>query len=182
MNKVLLKTSVISLLILMAAFSRLIPHPSNFTAIGAVAIFAGFLIPNRLLSFVIPMAAMYLSDLVINNLIYGTTDFIWFTEGTTWIYLGLIAHTLSAILFKRPTISNIAGASLSGAILFFLISNFGVWYGSGMYEKTLAGLSLCYTAALPFFGNVLAGNLIFCAVLFGAYFFLERKSPAFRAV
>ncbi|MBC7390905.1 MAG: hypothetical protein H7329_16980 [Opitutaceae bacterium] len=182
MNKDLLKTSVITLLILMAVFSRLIPHPSNFTAIGAIAIFSGFLIPNRLLSLIIPIAAMFISDLVINNLIYVSSDFVWVSSGIIWIYLGIIAHSLSAIIFEKPTISRIAGASLLGAILFFILSNFGVWVGSGMYEKSISGIVLCYTAALPFFGNVLAGNLIFSVVLFGVYFILERKSQAFRTV
>lgn len=182
MNKDLLKTSVITLLILITVFSRLIPHPSNFTAIGAVAIFAGFLLPNRFLSLFIPLAAMFVSDLVINNLVYPFPDFVWFSSGFIWIYLGIIAHTISALIFGKPTISGIAGSSISGAILFFILSNFGVWLGSGMYEKSLAGLAICYTAALPFFGNFLAGNIIFSAILFGVYFILERKSQAFRTV
>ncbi len=182
MNKDLLKTSVITILILMAIFSRLIPHPSNFTAIGAIAIFAGFLVPNRFLSFLIPITAMFISDLIINNLVYFSDNFVWFSSGIIWIYLGIMAHTLSALFFRKPNVFGIAGASLSGAILFFLLSNFGVWIGSGIYEKSTSGLMICYTAALPFFGNVLAGNLFFSAVLFGVYFILERKSHVFRTV
>ena len=180
MKKDLVQTSVVILMVLVAAFSRLIPHLPNFTAVGAMAIFAGFLIPNRIISIAIPLLAMWLSDLVINNIVYSSPDFMWLSPGFFWIYAGLFAHTVFAWLFRKPHISGIAGASLAGAVTFFLLSNFGVWSGSAMYEKTSEGLISCYTAALPFFGNMLAGNLIFSAILFGIYFILAKQSQTFR--
>jgi hypothetical protein len=115
----------------------------------------------------------------LNNIIYATYNpsFAWFSEGFVWIYLGILANSFSGwFLASNKKVSGIAGASALGAILFFILSNFGVWIGSGMYSKTLDGFVLCYTAALPFFGNTLSGNLFFSLVLFGSYYLLEKKT------
>ena len=182
MKKELIKNLVIVLLIFIAALSRLIPHPSNFTALGAIAIFSAFLIENRLLALLIPVVAMYVSDLILNNIIYSSSEFIWFTSGAAWIYLGMISHSFIAWILRKPSTSAIAVTSLAGAIAFFLLSNFGVWLGSGMYERTSQGLTKCYIAALPFFGNVLASNLIFSCFLFAVYFILEKRTESFQTI
>ena len=74
----------------------------------------------------------------------------------------------------------IGGAALASAVLFFVVTNFGVWATSGMYPPTFAGLQACYVAALPFFQNSLAGDLFFAAVLFGGFALAERSLPALR--
>lgn len=173
------KLIIISGLVLLAAFSRLIPHPNNFTAIGALAIFGAFSIPNRWLSASLPLVAMWVSDLVINNVIYATpqSSFVWFSEGFIWIYLGVLSHSFASwVAVSNVKAINIASSSLWGAIAFFILSNFGVWAGSSMYPPTFNGLAACFVAAIPFFGNVLVSNLFFSLVLFGTYFLLEKKT------
>ena len=172
------KTLTITFLVLLAAFSRLAPHPSNFTAIGALAIFAAAIIPNKFLSSLLPLAAMWLSDLAMNNLVYREyyPSFVWFSPGFFWIYAGVFAHNISAwFTIKKVNITSVSGTSVLGATFFFILSNFGVWLGSGRYPTTSEGLLRCYVAALPFFGNMLVSNLFFCTLLFGAHYFLERK-------
>jgi hypothetical protein len=166
------------MLVLLAAFSRLLPHPNNFTAIGALAIFAAMNMPNKWLSALLPLAAMFISDLVINNVVYAaySPTFVWLSEGFVWIYLGVFAHTVSAwVTSGRSKVVSSAASSVLGAVLFFLLSNYGVWVGSGIYPASQQGLLLCYTAALPFFGNMLLGNLFFCALLFGVHYFLLKN-------
>lgn len=168
--------------ILLAAFSRLIPHPANFTAIGALAIFGAFAIPNRWLAFTAPLLAMWLSDVLLNNfMLHQPQGFMWFGQGFVWIYAGVVAHTVATwfVMPKFKTIS-LALTSMIGALLFFLLSNFGVWFQFDMYPSTFDGLMLCYAAAIPFFGNVLASNLLFSGVLFGSYFLLEKKTNVFE--
>ena len=177
-----IKASVIVGMVLLAAFSRLIPHPSNFTAIGALAIFGAYTIQNKWLSSTLPLVAMWLSDLVINNIVYAsyTNSMIWVSEGFVWIYAGVLAQSIiSWFLISDNKFTNIIGSSLFGAIAFFLLSNFGVWLGS-MYPHTLSGLTTCFAAAIPFFANTLAGNLFFSFILFGSYFLIERKANAFQ--
>ena len=177
------KTWVIFFLVVLAAFSRLVPHPSNFTAIGAMAIFSTVFIPNRWLSLFLPLVAMWMSDIVLNNTLYASYSkgFIFFSEGVFWIYAGILAHGLAAWwLAKQRNVVAIAGASALGAILFFLLSNFGVWWGSSMYAHDWNGLTQCFVLALPFFGNFLAADLFYCGILFGIHYFLERNTKLFQ--
>ena len=180
-----IKVSAIAVLVLIAAFSRLIPHPSNFTAIGAIAIFGAYTIQNKWISTIIPLLAMWISDLFINNIVYASyyTSMVWFSEGFAWIYTGILAQSIiSWFLISENKFTNITSSSLLGAIAFFILSNIGVWIGSTMYPHTLAGLTTCFGAAIPFFANTLAGNLFFSAILFGSYFLVEKKTNSFQTV
>jgi hypothetical protein len=82
---------------------------------------------------------------------------------------------------KRMTALTIAGAAVASSVLFFAVTNFGTWLTSGMYPQTLSGLAACYVAAIPFFQNTLAGDLLFSALLFGGFALLERLVPMLRA-
>jgi hypothetical protein len=178
-----IKVSVVIGLVVLAAFSRLIPHPNNFTAIGALAIFGAYTVQNKWLSSILPLMAMWVSDLVINNIVYSsyTNSMIWFSEGFVWIYAGVLAHSfISWFLVSNNKFTNIIGSSLFGAIAFFILSNSGVWVGSTMYPFTFSGLTACFGAAIPFFANTLAGNLFFSFILFGSYFLIEKKTTAFQ--
>lgn len=179
------KNGTILFLIMAAAFSRLLPHPVNFTAIGALAIYSASVVPNKFYAGMLPLVAMWISDLVINNVIYASyqNHFVFFSEGWYWIYFGILAHNVSVwLLAKNRSIGSLAGASALGAIFFFLFSNFGVWYSTHMYPPTFEGLIVCYWAALPFFGNFLAANLFYAAILFGVHTLLEKNTKFFQAV
>jgi hypothetical protein len=177
-----IKVSVVVGLVMLAAFSRLIPHPNNFTAIGALAIFGAYTIQNKWISSILPLLAMWVSDLVINNIVYAsyTNTMVWFSEGFVWIYAGVLAQSIiSWFLVSDNKFTNIISSSLLGAIAFFILSNVGVWLGS-IYPHTLSGLTACFAAAIPFFANTLAGNLFFSFILFGSYFLIEKKANTFQ--
>ena len=85
------------------------------------------------------------------------------------------------MLKNRKSLAMIFAGTLSSSVLFFVITNFGVWFSGTMYTKTFEGLATCYVAAIPFFRNTLAGDVFYVAVLFGVYelalrFVLERKT------
>ena len=123
---------------------------------------------------------MWLSDLVLNNVIYKAynPNFTLFTEGGIFIY-GAIALmvVLGWVLLKKVKTVNVVVASLMGSTLFFLITNFGAWYGDtlNMYPRTIDGLGLSYMAGLPYFLNTLAGDLVWCAVLFGGFELAQKR-------
>ncbi|MBW7887943.1 MAG: hypothetical protein H3C35_06235 [Bacteroidetes bacterium] len=148
-----------ALLILLAAFSRLLPHPLNFTPVMAIALFGGMYFDKRF-AVVIPFAALVLSDL-----------FLGFYGEIFWVYGSFIAVAAIGMWLKNhKSVSMIAGTTLAGSILFFAVTNFGVWLsGYQTYPKTLEGLLACYTAAIPFFRNSLAGDFFYVAVLFGIF-------------
>jgi hypothetical protein len=178
-----LRISTITLLILLAAFSRLIPHPSNFAPIGAMALFGTAYFTQRYLAFFIPIVSMWLSDLVLNNVVYGRyfDRFVWGYDGFYWTYGAFILICLVGfVLLKKVKPQRLIVASLSASVLFFLISNFGVWASDTMYPKSLSGLITCYAAGIPFFKNTLLGDLVFCSVMFGAFKYAQYKFPVLR--
>ena len=150
---------IISAIIIFAAFSRIIPHPPNFTPIIAIGLFGGAYLKDIRLVLAIPLIAMLIAD-----------SFLGFHELMIWVYGSLMIISLMGVLLKnRTSLISCALATLSGSLLFFLITNFGVWFISGFYEKSIAGFLLCYVMAVPFFQNTLAATVFYSAVLFGGY-------------
>lgn len=182
-QKINLRFGILSLLVLFAAFSRLIPHPPNFAPIGAMALFGSAYFSKKHIALIIPVLSMWLSDIVINNTIYAQyfDGFTFFYQGFYWTYLAFVLIGLVGFfLLKRTKLQNILIASLSASILFFLVSNFGVWTSGTMYPKDFSGLTACYTAAIPFFKNTLMGNLVYCGVLFGSFELAQYKYPQLK--
>lgn len=153
--------------ILVAASLRLLPHPPNFTPIGAMALFGGAYLGRRAFAFAAPLGALLLSDLVLG--FHGSMPFVYAGVALTVLIGWALASRLSAV--------TVAGAALASSVLFFGLTNFGVWLTSGMYPLTLAGLTACFVAAIPFFQNTLAGDLFYSALLFGGFALLERRVP-----
>jgi len=143
-----LKNSI--LIFLALAASRLIPHPPNFTSLIALSFYIPALLGIRFLPALI--ICFGLTDLIIG--FHGTILFTW---GSV-IIIGLISHK-----FIKGILSRISGA-LIGAIIFFTITNFGVW-SLGFYGYSLKGLLECYTLAIPFFGYTLISTLIFSVII-----------------
>ena len=154
-------------MILVAAAARLVPHPPNFSPIAALAVFGGAQFNDKRLAFLMPLAAMFLSDLILGlhslmPVIYGSFALI--------VCLGFWVQ-------RNQNLRRIGGAALVGALLFFITTNFGVWWLTSFYPKTGGGLLACYTEAIPFFWNTLASDLIFTAVLFGGLRAAEWRWP-----
>ena len=149
-------------LITFAVISRVMPHPANFAPIAAIAIFGGALLPRKL-ALTLPLAAMIVSDLFI-----GLHPLILFTWGS----FTLIA-IISSYRFKKINLFNVVGGSIGASILFYLVTNFGVWAEGRLYQLTFSGLIQCYYNALPFFRNTLLGDMVFTSSLFGLYAFVQ---------
>lgn len=157
--------------IVAAAALRLVPHPPNFTPIGAMALFGAAHLGRRPLAMAAPLSALLLSDLVLG-----------FYSGM-WVQYLAVALTVALgwVALTKVSALRVAGAALASSILFFVVSNFGTWTLSGMYPLTAAGLAACYAAGIPFFQNTLAGDLFYCGLLFGGFALLERAVPALRS-
>lgn len=182
-QKIDIRFGVLSLLILLSAFSRLIPHPPNFAPIGAMALFGAAYFSKKYIALIIPIIAMWLSDMVLNNVVYGQyfDHFVWFYQGFYWTYGSFVLISLIGfLLLKKVKVQTVLVGSLSSSILFFLVSNFGVWLSGNMYPKDLNGLMTCYTAAIPFFKNTLMGDLVYCGILFGSFEFAQYKIPTLK--
>ena len=168
-------------IILLASFSRLIPHYPNFTPVIAIAIFGGNFFNNRILAVSIPLVILWISDLIINNFVFNYYEsFIFFYPGFFWQYLPIICITLiGRYSIDKVSLLRLLGVSVSSSLIFYLVSNFGVFISSSIYTKDLSGLILCYTAALPFFYGTLSSTVIYTFSLFGLKEFLTSKRIIF---
>ena len=144
-------------LVLILVLSRLMPHPPNFTPIIAVAIMSGYLFKNIYLSFAALLVSMLVAD-----------AFIGFYENIFFVYLSLLFLVyIFYKLGKGINLKNLFLYSFAGSILFFIITNFGVWFSGSPgldnipYEKNLQGLIKCYILAIPFIKNTILSTLIF---------------------
>ncbi len=166
-------------LIALAALTRLLPHPHNFTPIGAIALFGAAYFNRQWLMLAVPFAALFLTDLFINNVIYRELYGGQFTLITSWWIYAAFAMVMLAgfgLLSKKVSGIRVLGASLSASAIFFLVTNFSVWAESGMYPKTAAGLAACYTAGIPFLGNTVMGDLFFSAAMFGVFEWAKSRN------
>lgn len=165
---------LILFLILGAAAVRLIPHYPNFTPIGAMALFAGTCIANKRLAFAVPLLAMLLSDAALQLISgQGFHNTLFFVYGSF-----LLITSLGFLLRRRVQRQTIMVSSLVGSLIFFFITNFGVWVmAHGYYSYTAEGLMQCYIAAIPFFKGTVMGDLFYNLVLFGSYSLAKWKFP-----
>ncbi len=180
-KKITIRFGVLTIMVLLAALSRIIHMPPNFAPIGALALFGAAYFSRKSLALIVPLLSLWVSDLVLNNTMYvnNTGHFIWFTGGFYWVYGSFILITLLGfLLLKKVKPMNMIGANLLAAILFFAITNFGSWVGSVVYPQNFSGLITCYVAGIPFFWNTLAGDIFYSAVLFGVFELAQRKFPA----
>ena len=174
----LTKYYIVGGLILAAALSRLLPHPPNFTPIGACALFAGsYFGERRLLAFFIPLAALFASDLALEAMTgWGFYSGMWTVYGA----MALVTF-IGFWLSLRRSPSRIALATLGGSTIFFVVTNVAVWASGSLYPRTVEGLQACFIAAVPFFQNTLAGDALYAGVLFGSAAFAARYVPSLRA-
>ena len=153
-NKYIFLVSVISF----AIISRFLPHPPNFTPVTAIALLSSKGFNNRWIGLLIPMIIMFISDLVLG--LHGSIPFV---------YGAFILISLFGSFVKKINI----GVVLSSSIIFFLVSNFGVWFL--YYPSTFTDLLTCYTLAIPFFLNTILGDLFFSALMIYSFYYMQKR-------
>jgi hypothetical protein len=176
-----LRFGIIVALIFIAALSRILPHPSNFTPLMAISLFGAAYFSNKWQAILIPLIATWLSDLFINNAIYQPTGFVWIYEGFYWQYSTYFLTCIFGLfMLRKINVARVLGSSLIAAIMFFAVSNFGVWAGSTTYPQTVNGLLACFAAGIPFFGGTVIGNLFYSSALFGIFHLLQNRWEAIK--
>ncbi|MAZ36482.1 MAG: hypothetical protein CL842_03410 [Crocinitomicaceae bacterium] len=170
----------IFVLILIAGLSRLLPHPPNFTALGAMALFGGAALSNKILKVLLPLVALFITDVILNNTVFAASNqgFTLFYPGALWTYVAIASIALLApLLINKLSVQKVVLGSLMASVVFFVISNFGAWASGVLYPMTLEGLATCYIAAIPFFANTLGGDVLFSGILFGGFYLAGLKMP-----
>ena len=153
-------------LILILSFSRVIPHPSNFTPILAIGIFSGFYFKQFFVSLFVVVASMFIGDLYL-----GFHDTMFFT------YISLTVAVAVGLYIKDFKFNKILLGGLASSVGFFLITNFGAWLTLEMYEKSFSGLLQSYVFAIPFFHNTLISTFVYLIALKLIFdFFIKIKA------
>ncbi len=150
------------LIILSAVLMRLLPHPPNFAPIGALALFSGAHFGKKL-RYIIPLFAMIVSDM-----------FLGFDSATPFVYAAFcVTILLGSWMKNNPGVVKLFSVSIASSLLFFFITNFGVWAAGSMYTKNLSGLMQSFAMGVPFFRNTVAGDMLYSFVFFYGYIFLN---------
>lgn len=155
---------------MIASLLRFIPIAPNFAPLGAMALFGAAYFGNKGWGLLVALLAWFASDLILNNFVYPSDGFTVFTFFGFFSYLSVILiYGWGALMLRKMTGPRMIAGSLGASMIFFVVSNFGVWAEGFMYPLTLEGLMTCYTAGVPFFKNTLAGDLFYSGVLFLLY-------------
>ncbi len=169
------------LLVLAASLYRIWPdRPFGFAPQWAMAIFAGAVIKDRRLAFLLPIASMFISDALYQLLFVNGQSSIWgIYEGQLTNYLLFAGLVFFGILIRRINWLKIIAASLAAPSAFFLLSNLLVWTAGAGFSRpqTFSGLLQCYADGVPFYQMSLVSTLIFSVILFGVYFFAQARVP-----
>jgi hypothetical protein len=162
LNKLVgIEIAVALVLVALCVAGRLVWHPAHVAPVAATALFAGFFFRSRWLALAVPLTAMLLSDMAIG--FYSPMIM-------AAVYLSLcFPIALRRFLRAEVTLGRLIGCSLASSMVLFVVSNAAVWQFGGLYEHHAAGLVQCFTNALPFFRNTLAGDLMWTAILFSAH-------------
>ena len=152
---------IMMVLIIFAIATRLVPHPPNFTPIGAIGLFAGAYLTDKRF-WLAPIIALLISDYLIGG---------YHPVAMLSVYLAFVISAMIGRLFLHNKLSSlrIGGAVLTSATQFFVITNLGVWLTGLMYPMNLSGLVECYVMAVPYFGNTLIGDMFYSLLLFGCF-------------
>jgi hypothetical protein len=169
-ESLIVRTIVILAMIALAAVLRILPHPWNFTPVGAMALFAGAVVKHRRVAFLFPLVALFVGDI-----------FVGFHKLMPLVYASfLIDVALGSAIRNRRTIARIGGITAVGALQFFLVTNFGVWAFLEGFPKTVSGLAACYISGLPLLLNTLSGDAFYATLLFGGFALAEHLFPILR--
>lgn len=179
MNK---KYAFVIALLTVGLISRFIPHYPNFTAIGTMAIMGGAVLKNPIEGILLPLGTLFISDLIINNIIYAGEGFTLFYASAAFVYGAVLLTTLISRFAHKLNFKNYLVLALLSSVLFFFITNFGTWATGTMYPRTMEGLLAALVAGIPYAGSFLAGTVVYGVLVGMAYgaMIRERKTELAR--
>jgi hypothetical protein len=155
-----------------------VPVLSNFTPLGATAIFGGAYFSNKWKAGLVTILTLFITDIFVNYLYMGKL-IVWYGNSALWLYASLIIMVLIGGLIKKVNITNVLLASLASVAVHWLLTDIEPWLNSSYYAKGLLGYGESLLMAIPFERNMLLADIIFGGVLFGGYELYKAKySPA----
>jgi hypothetical protein len=155
---------------------------TTFTPIGAMALFGGTYFNGRVKPFLLPLLTLFVSDVILSCTVYKQYDMGFLYMGWYWTYFAFVLMTLvGKLMVKKVTVLNVLLAAFACVLIHWVVSDFGVWIGSNMYTRDFAGWELCMAAAMPYEFWFNAGTIVYCALMFGTFEWLQHQYPKLQA-
>jgi hypothetical protein len=194
LNKINLRTVVLIGMIVFVAVLRILSAGkvlsplSNFTPVGAMALFGGCYFKDKWKAYLVPLGILLLSDIVTMQTIYKEHSTGLLYEGWGWIYASFVLMVVMGHFIKKVSVGSVLLAAIGAALVHWLVSDYGVWLGGGTdittgqpYTHDAHGLMMCYWLAIPYLKNMLIGNVLYGALLFGGFELLQRRYPRLQS-
>jgi hypothetical protein len=181
-QKINTRTVVLILMIVAATAMRFVsyqfPVLSNFTPVGAIALFGGAYFTDKWKAYAVVLITLFASDILINYL-YTSKWVLWY-GGSFWVYLTFAIMVLVGTLIKKINIASVGIASLVSVLIHWLLIDMPWLYGT-LYPHTFAGYGQSLVAAIPFEKNMVLGDIVFCSILFGGFELAKNKYTFLRS-
>ena len=183
LQKINLRNSILILMIIIAGASRLINFNhltgwSNFTPVGAMALFGGAYFSDKWKAFLVPLLTLFISDIALDYLYFG--KFMLFYSGALPVYIAFALMVLIGTYIKKVNVTNVVLGSLGAVLVHWIITDIDPWLQGTMYAKSFYGYGESLIAAIPFERGMLLGNLIYGAILFGGFELAKSKFAVLR--
>lgn len=154
---------------------------ANYSAVGALAIFGGAYFNNNLKSFSFPILTLLFSDLLLSLTVYPSAGSDLLYEGWYWVYGAFALMVLAGkLILSKVNVLSFLTATFATVMIHWIVTDFGVWYGSPSHPQTLAGFWSVLSAAIPFEFRFLYGTLGYGIVMFGLFEGLKLKFPVLK--
>jgi len=194
LNKINLRTAVLILMMVIVAALRIlgagkvISPLANFTPIGAMALFGGSYFNQKWKAYLVALGTLLLSDIIMMQTIYTEHSNGFLYSGWGWIYASFALMVMMGHFIKKVSVDSVLLSAIGAALVHWLVSDFGVWLGGGTdittglpYTRDAHGLAMCYWLAIPYMKNMLIGNILYGALLFGGFELLQRRYPRLQS-
>ena len=152
---------------------------SNFTPVGAIALFGGTYFTSRIKAYAVPLITLFVSDIFITYAYTG--EWTLFYGGFAWVYICFAIMVFIGSLIKKVTVGSVFLASTAGVFIHWIVTDIEPWLSGTMYNKDITGYYQSLVAAIPFERNLLLGNLIFGAVLYGGFELAKSKFSVLKS-
>ncbi len=183
LQKINTRNTVLVLMILAAGAFRFVSYKypyvlSNFTPVGAIALFGGAYFTSKWKAFLVPLLTLFASDILINYL-YTSKWVLWYNS-SIWVYLCFALIVFVGTLIKNANVLNVFLASMVAVVIHWLVIDLPWLYGT-LYPHNLTGYLQSLGAAIPFEKNMFLGDIVFCAILFGGFELAKTKYTFLRS-
>lgn len=183
LEKINIRNGLLILMIVAASACRFINLGqlsilSNFTPVGAVALFGGAYFSDRFKAYFVPLFTLFISDQVINYAYFGKV--VLFYDGAFWVYLSFVLMVFIGSMMKKVNVASVLLASLASVLVHWLLTDIQPWWYGTMFPKTALGYVDSLIAAIPFERNLMLGNLLYGAILFGGFEWAKKRYPVLQ--